>query len=394
MYLKVYADGNNTYKAGRIIYEGISAKNAPLYEEAARFLNKLLDIKEDVVVRIKDDANLNKKLRGAFFHKLFKYIYIAKMYKYSEVIIHETIHQLSAKKVLPSQMTNWVPRAIDMSYKLIKLQEAGKKLEDFRNTSIYTNLWNMGKLRHEEMLFQFGYDYYKTYRKDATTKYLKHMVNKFDDMQVTSAGFFDKENYEMGAFVAGIVKGILEETGNTDTVISFFRKLTAKRPLEDVISEFTGGKNYPRAYVLAQEAISCLNKADLPLAVTWWAPTTTEIVFEMVESWVNFGTATGSKNYEFNQFVEAGYSYYDIHKTTFNSTDRRYRWIVEGFDKMQSAKKFKDLRIAPEKIGVFIAGIVKGILNDKNNIEPVISFLNNLTNLNSLQYAMTELNHR
>jgi len=399
MYLKLYAAGDNIYKVGKIIYTGVEAQNVPSYEEAAQFLQRFFKLEKEVTIRVKDDTNPNRKRRGdAYFHNILKHIYIGKNQKYPEVIIHEIIHKLCNAKLLPPSMTRWAPRALDMTYRLIKLRQNNQDLENFSYYSpTYYSLWDHWTFRSQKVYFDLGYSYYNIYKKDAGTKYLRHIVEKFNAIQLKKFVFFTGEYYELGAFAAGIAKSILNDSLNVDTgiaaVILFFQKLAENWPLEEAINHIQGGKHYPHAYVLAHRVTDCLNNKNSPPPVRRWAPVTAEIAAQLVEAWDNDKVHDFKKGTGF----DAGYDYYNIHKQGFNPNDTRYRWLIDEFNKIQTVKNYKSQRLTYSDAGMFIAGMMKGILcdkniiKDKNNIEPVISFLRNLTALKPLGEAIQGL---
>lgn len=199
------------------------------YAEAAGFIQKLFKIENEIVIPVKNSRSPAN--RRSFCPIIFGHINIARLdNRYSEIIIHETIHYLCKNKVLPKVLTLWAARTADITFLLLKLLREGKSSEEFH----YFPFWyDQDFPRRKKLYFESGFRYYNFKKTDNNTRAYRPIVEAFNKMQARK--FVFKEEYELGAFVAGIIKGILDDTGSIDRVSGFLQELIIRTPLEEAV---------------------------------------------------------------------------------------------------------------------------------------------------------------
>jgi len=250
MYLKfiTYVD----YNSGKLL-------NKPIYVESSGFLQDFFDINRNVEVFVKTSRHRSK---GSFYYSGNATININIEDKNnSETVIHETIHYFQDIGILPS-VAPWLARATGLTF--ILMQSYIKGIIAFENSyDIETDFFRIGyeyyyKVQEKQTKFinleklvgeYFEYDWRRRRSPlfDTMMKYIMDTryceINEEDLFEAEQKNDLHKEmeivqreNYIAGAFIGGITKGILENTGNNIYVVKmFFQKLLAEKPLEDAV---------------------------------------------------------------------------------------------------------------------------------------------------------------
>ena len=267
MYLKLTADN------AKITYVGFRT-NLPLlnrnYSAGAKFILNIFNIKNNVKVSVRNEKDIldfifdiidkfkppknknwilskiiesyqfqhyllyrkiyDQSVCGQFFaydDKVYDYINIAKRhYDCSDVVIHETIHWLLNNKILSTFELMWLPRTTEITFVLMNLLRAGRDLNEFRCNH---DVW-------EQEFFDQGYDYYCMFKnnRDIPSHYVDKIV-EFNLIQAKSNN--EKILQSNGAFIAGIIKGILGDRPSLEAVKLFLHKLMAQTPLEEALRD-------------------------------------------------------------------------------------------------------------------------------------------------------------
>ena len=240
----------------KITYTGVKSKKLQMrFMEAADFIQKILNITQDTTVGYTTDRHalsciyLSITIRACYDpHK--KLIYLGPYRKNTNTIIHETIHHLANVGILPEAKDVWLATTMGYTYLLVKLLENGKSLDLAKSKILIEDAppFRQGYRSYKVMKQKInGYDIYKdrllVQYSDLWTGYFEQDIAELAairDFDWYNRLEFNTERYhkgyENGAFILGIIRGILEDTHNIELVSLFLHQLIDRAPLEYAIS--------------------------------------------------------------------------------------------------------------------------------------------------------------